>query len=208
MANYLLGKSIQNQELILTTHHHESHIFKSNTSSFRQHVFVLAASNIPWDLDQALLRRLEKRIIVPMPDEATRKRLLKSYLSLHAFQLEETDFDTCAQKTEGYNCADIKLLCKEAAMKPVRSIFKQLENTTCNKAKGVDETIRLQSSSRANTSVGKCKDTSTNSNLKALLMKNPITSDHLLSSLENTKPSTDSNTSQKYKEWSDSYGAM
>lgn len=175
----------------------------------RQHVFVLAASNTPWDLDQALLRRLEKRIIVPMPDEATRKELLKSYLSLHACQLEEKDFDVCAQNTEGYNCADIKLLCKEAAMKPVRSIFKHLEKdttTTNNKTKGVGKVIGVQSSSCTDTTTRKYNTTSCD--LKALLMKNPITSEHLLCSLENTKPSTDSNTSQKYKEWSESHGAM
>lgn len=157
--------------------------------TIRQHVFVLAASNLPWDLDQALLRRLEKRIFVPMPNEEARKRLLKSYLSSHVCQLTETDFDDCAQNAVGYNGADIKLLCKEAVMRPVRAIFKKLEQ---------EET----KASAAST----CK-TTTIPDLKGLMAKHPVTSADLKSSLNCTKPSTDPKVCIKYKEWSDSHGA-
>jgi katanin p60 ATPase-containing subunit A1 len=44
-------------------------------------VFVLAVSNLPWDLDHALLRRLEKRIFVPLPNKEARVQLFESLLS-------------------------------------------------------------------------------------------------------------------------------
>lgn len=46
----------------------------------KERVFLLAASNLPWDLDVAMLRRLEKRIMVPLPSEDAREDMLKKYL--------------------------------------------------------------------------------------------------------------------------------
>lgn len=42
-----------------------------------KHVFVLAATNFPWDIDEALRRRLEKRVYIPLPGQAQRLQLLK-----------------------------------------------------------------------------------------------------------------------------------
>ena len=45
-------------------------------------VMVLAATNFPWDIDEALRRRLEKRIYIPLPTLEGREALLKVYLSI------------------------------------------------------------------------------------------------------------------------------
>ena len=45
-----------------------------------ERVFLLAASNLPWDLDMALLRRLEKRILVPLPTHEARLQMLNYHL--------------------------------------------------------------------------------------------------------------------------------
>merc|ERR1711972_420971 len=44
------------------------------------HLLVLATSNAPWDLDEALRRRLEKRIYIPLPNEDARLRMFEHHL--------------------------------------------------------------------------------------------------------------------------------
>ncbi|XP_077392093.1 katanin p60 ATPase-containing subunit A-like 1 isoform X2 [Festucalex cinctus] len=82
-------------------------------------VMVLAATNFPWDIDEALRRRLEKRIYIPLPTAVGRVELLK--INLREVELAaDVDLDQIAEKTEGYSGADITNVCRDASMMAMR----------------------------------------------------------------------------------------
>ncbi|XP_029941320.1 katanin p60 ATPase-containing subunit A-like 2 [Salarias fasciatus] len=96
-------------------------------------VFVLAASNLPWELDHAMLRRLEKRILVSLPSLPARQAMISHWLppvsSPGGVELRtDLDYQLLSEETEGYSGSDVRLVCKEAAMRPVRKIFDALES--------------------------------------------------------------------------------
>ena len=88
-------------------------------------VFVLAATNLPWELDMAMLRRLEKRIMVPLPCVEGRGAILDSLLGDRTSPA--CDLKNVATRTEGYSGSDMYLLAKEAAMRPLRRVMTKLE---------------------------------------------------------------------------------
>ncbi|XP_020523295.1 katanin p60 ATPase-containing subunit A-like 2 isoform X2 [Amborella trichopoda] len=88
-------------------------------------VFVLAATNLPWELDAAMLRRLEKRILVPLPEPEARRSMFEELLP--SSQGVELPYEILVEKTEGYSGSDIRLVCKEAAMQPLRRLVAILE---------------------------------------------------------------------------------
>ncbi|XP_039289494.1 katanin p60 ATPase-containing subunit A-like 1 isoform X2 [Nilaparvata lugens] len=82
-------------------------------------VMVLAATNFPWDIDEALRRRLEKRIYIPLPNSAGREALLK--INLREVQLEASvDLRDIATRLKGYSGADITNVCRDASMMSMR----------------------------------------------------------------------------------------
>jgi katanin p60 ATPase-containing subunit A1 len=138
-----------------------------------RHVVVVATTNRPWDLDEALLRRLEKRVHVPLPDPAARASLFRQFLSgvRTNLDLSETsrgpdaaggappdaedgggpgggegagdgggpgggegagdggggadrpsDLERLVEASEGYSGADIRAVCREAALLPFRTV--------------------------------------------------------------------------------------
>jgi len=82
-------------------------------------VMVLAATNFPWDIDEALRRRLEKRIYIPLPTLEGRESLLK--INLKGLKVEEDlDLGSIACQLEGYSGADITNVCRDASMMSMR----------------------------------------------------------------------------------------
>ncbi|KAJ6724714.1 KATANIN P60 ATPASE-CONTAINING SUBUNIT A-LIKE 2 ISOFORM X1 [Salix viminalis] len=90
-------------------------------------VFVLAATNLPWELDAAMLRRLEKRILVPLPEPEARRTMFEELLPSQPDE-DMLPYDLMVERTVGFSGSDIRLLCKEAAMQPLRRIMTLLEH--------------------------------------------------------------------------------
>ena len=145
-------------------------------------VLVLAASNLPWELDVALLRRLEKRVLVPLPDQEARRQMVSSFLAGRIG--DDCQIDDYAQQTEGYSGSDLRLVCKEAAMRPVRRLVQQLE---------------AMESSRGGEAVP-------DSEVQKLMGENRVTHDDVSLALKGTKPSAKL-FADKYRTWEANFGS-
>lgn len=84
-------------------------------------ILVVGATNRPQEIDEAARRRFVKRLYIPLPSAAARKELVSNLLSNQKNNLSEDDLEVIASKTRGYSGSDMKNLCKEAALGPIRS---------------------------------------------------------------------------------------
>lgn len=84
-------------------------------------VMVLGATNLPWEIDEALRRRLEKRIYIPLPELNARRELFR--LNLKGIKLsDDVDLEALAAATEGYSGADITNVARDASMMNLRRL--------------------------------------------------------------------------------------
>ncbi|XP_073292056.1 katanin p60 ATPase-containing subunit A1 [Primulina huaijiensis] len=91
----------------------------TNEDGTRKIVMVLAATNFPWDIDEALRRRLEKRIYIPLPNFESRKELIR--INLKTVEVAaDVDIDEVARKTEGYSGDDLTNVCRDASLNGMR----------------------------------------------------------------------------------------
>ncbi|XP_021941023.1 katanin p60 ATPase-containing subunit A-like 2 isoform X2 [Zootermopsis nevadensis] len=142
-------------------------------------VFLLATSNLPWELDAAILRRFEKRILVDLPNTEARQSMFQHYLPPVVIQMPtllcELNYGLLAHASAGYSGSDIRLVCKEAAMNAMREAFSVLE--TCQN----DENLP---------------------NLKLKI----ITTEDLQNALKSTKPSA-LHLAARYQKWQCAFGS-
>ncbi|KAL0389623.1 UNVERIFIED_CONTAM: ATPase family AAA domain-containing protein 1 [Sesamum calycinum] len=90
----------------------------------KERVLVLAATNRPFDLDEAVIRRLPRRLMVNLPDAQNREKILKVILAKEELAAN-VDLEAVASMTEGYSGSDLKNLCVTAAHCPIREILEK-----------------------------------------------------------------------------------
>ncbi|KAF3449595.1 hypothetical protein FNV43_RR10324 [Rhamnella rubrinervis] len=89
-----------------------------------QRILILGATNRPFDLDDAVIRRLPRRIYVDLPDAENRLKILRIFLAQENLE-SGFEFDKLAQATEGYSGSDLKNLCIAAAYRPVQELLEE-----------------------------------------------------------------------------------
>ncbi len=146
-------------------------------------VIVLAATNFPWNLDEALRRRLEKRVYIPLPTIEGRRELFR--ISLKDIELApDVDITVLAEMTERYSGADISNICRDASMMSLRRLVEDLRK------KGV----RGQEMGKI---LADQKDK----------LQNPVTQADFMEACSNISSSVGERDLSKYEKWMSEYGA-
>ncbi|XP_034488507.1 katanin p60 ATPase-containing subunit A1 isoform X4 [Drosophila innubila] len=108
-------------------------------------IMVLAATNHPWDIDEAFRRRFEKRIYIPLPNEETRAALLK--LCLKDVSLSpDLNPTIIGDEMQGYSGSDISNVCRDASMMAMRRLIsgRTPQQIKQIRREDVDQPITLQ----------------------------------------------------------------
>lgn len=82
----------------------------------------MGATNRPQELDEAARRRFVKRLYIPLPEFDARLQLVMKLMITERNSLNHDDFIEIAKLSDGYSGADIRNLCSEACLGPIRSI--------------------------------------------------------------------------------------
>ncbi|CAN6846057.1 unnamed protein product [Brassica oleracea var. botrytis] len=152
----------------------------------RERVLVLAATNRPFDLDEAVIRRLPRRLMVNLPDATNRSKILSVILSKEEMA-PDVDLEAIANMTDGYSGSDLKNLCVTAAHLPIREILEKEKK----------EKTAAEAENRPKPSLYRCTDI------------RPLTMNDFKAAHEQVvcaSVSTDSSNTNELQQWNELYG--
>ncbi|CAI8604397.1 unnamed protein product [Vicia faba] len=144
----LLGKRTMNENSVLRRIKNEfmTH-WDGLLSKPDEKIIVLAATNMPFALDEAVIRRFQRRIMVGLPSAENREVILKTLVAKD--KLEDIDFKELSTMTKGYSGSDLKNLCMTAAYRPLKELMQQEKAKEMKKKKKEAETETSQVASNA-----------------------------------------------------------
>lgn len=85
-------------------------------------ILIIGATNRPFDLDTAVLRRMPKRVLIPPFNQEERFHYLKHIFKNNEHKITDDELNKVASMTNNYSNSDLKELCREAAYEPIREI--------------------------------------------------------------------------------------
>eukprot|EP01035_Chromulina_nebulosa_P019964 gene19964-25933_t len=146
-------------------------------------VIVLAATNTPWQLDEAIRRRLEKRIYIPLPDVNGRIELFK--INMKDIEIDkDVDLNELAEKSIGYSGDDLANVCRDASLMSVRRLMEQARKDGLTKNE-----IQLMLKEK--------KDS----------LQTAVTMNDLLNALQKVNKSVGENDLLRFEEWMNKFGS-
>ena len=112
-------------------------------TNIEDRILIIGATNRPQEIDDAFVRRLSKRLYIPLPNKASRKQLIMRVLEKerknnNKYDINENDILDIVNRTKGYSGSDLINVCKEAAMMPIRSI-EDITNCVLENLRGVNK---------------------------------------------------------------------
>ncbi|OEL17291.1 Spastin [Dichanthelium oligosanthes] len=187
-------------------------------SKSNERILVLAATNRPFDLDDAIIRRFEHRVMVGLPTLESRELIMKKLLSKE--KVEDIDFKELAKMTEGYSGSDLKNLCVTAAYRPVRELLQKEKEKKKDKKEKEDKGKKAQAEKPKNQESGKKKPESSKAKevksekegakgeTKETAALRPLTMEDLKKAKEEVPPSFSSEGSvmNEIRQWNELYG--
>jgi SpoVK/Ycf46/Vps4 family AAA+-type ATPase len=94
--------------------------------SSNDRVLVIGATNRPYALDEAILRRMPRRIMVDLPDTEERLAILQVTLR-HNRVAADVDLQEMAERLDQYSGSDLRELCREAVVSVSNTRARELE---------------------------------------------------------------------------------
>ncbi|XP_018324360.1 vacuolar protein sorting-associated protein 4 [Agrilus planipennis] len=94
-----------------------------NDFNSNKNAILICATNCPWDLDSAFLRRFQKRIYVPLPDRQERFELLNYYTEKTTLAKTKDSWGPIITQTEGFSGSDLANLVQNALSVPVTELI-------------------------------------------------------------------------------------
>lgn len=170
-------------------------------------ILVLGATNIPWVLDAAIRRRFEKRIYIALPELNARLFMFRHHLGNTRNTISDENLKELAKRTEGYSGADISIVVRDALMQPVRLVQSATHFVRTSGPSPVDPSKTMNDLlTPCSPSTPGAREMNFMDVPSDKLLEPPVSMNHILKSLETSKPTVNDDDMVKLRKFMEDFG--